>query len=414
VFHYTAEGFVPAIIGVQPTEDLSAITFLGERIATQHPVVQGWGAGPPSQVDQRARTIREAAYSPLRELDRESVYPIVEGYKDSVGFGAHARFSDPIGFDGLNLTLSYSPDSALESKERLHASIIYKHFLWTAGLRWNAGDFYDLFGPTKRSREGYSAFIDYEKPLVYAPPETMYLVAKLAYFGDLDALPGFQNVESPSDRLTEAEIGIVHKYPRASIGKVDDETGYLWSVLAHAYEAEGKVTPSLLGQLDLGWQLPVKHSSVWVRTGAGVASGDRDDPLANAYFGGFRNNYVDNGEAKRYRELLSMPGFEIDALNGRSFVKGMLELNLPPIRFEKLGSPGFYGSWIRPALFTTALVTNPDSSRDRVEAFNAGLQFDLQLHVLNRLPMMLSLGYARGFEGDGKGEDEFMLSLKVL
>jgi len=59
-------------------------------------------------------------------------------------------------------------------------------------------------------------------------------------------------------------------------------------------------------------------------------------------------------------------------------------------------------------------VTNPDSPRDKVEAFNAGLQFDLQLHVLNRLPMMLSLGYARGFEGDGKGEDEFMLSLKVL
>jgi hypothetical protein len=109
-----------------------------------------------------------------------------------------------------------------------------------------------------------------------------------------------------------------------------------------------------------------------------------------------------------------MPGFEIDALNGRSFVKGMLELNLPPIRFEALGSPGFYGSWIRSALFTTALVTNPDSPRDKVEAFNVGLQFDLQLHVLNRLPMMLSLGYARGFEGDGQGEDEIMLSLKVL
>ena len=257
-------------------------------------------------------------------------------------------------------------------------------------------------------------FVSYEKPLVYAPPETMYLVTKLAYFGDLDALPGFQNVESPTDRLTEAEFGLVYRHPRGSIGKVDDETGYLWSLLTHAYEAEGKVTPSVFGQLDVGWQLPVRHSSVWLRTGAGVASGDRDDPLANAYFGGFGNNYVDNGEVKRYRELLSMPGYEIDALNGRSFVKGMLELNLPPIRFESLGSPGFYGSWIRPALFTTALVTNPDSSRDRVEAFNAGLQLDLQLHVLNRLPMMLSLGYARGFEGDGKGEDEIMLSLKLL
>ncbi|MBK7901599.1 MAG: hypothetical protein IPJ97_00630 [Proteobacteria bacterium] len=239
-------------------------------------------------------------------------------------------------------------------------------------------------------------------------------MANLAFFDKLDALPGFQNVPSPTDQLTEAQIGFVHKYPRSSIGKVDDETGFQWSALLHAYEAEGNVTPSVRGTFDVGWQLPIRHSSLWLRTGLGVATGEIEDPLANAYFGGFRNNYVDNGEAQRYRKLLSMPGFEIDALNGRSFVKGMLELNLPPVRFEKFGTPGLYGNWLRPAIFTTALMTNPQSGDDRVDAYNVGLQFDLQLHVLNRLPMMLSLGYARGFEGDGKGEDEIMLSLKVL
>ncbi len=414
VFHYTAEGFVPAIIGVQPTEDLSAITFLGERIATEHPVVQGWGAGPPSQVDLSARTIRDSAYFPLRELRRESVYPIVEGYKDSVGFGGHARFSDPMGFSAVNVTLAYRPDTELESKERLHASVVLKHFLWRAGLRWNPGDFYDLFGPIKRGREGWSGFVEYERPIVFDPPETLSVVTRLAYFGDLDALPGFQNVPSPTDKLGEAQLGLVYKYPRSSVGNVDDETGHQWALVAHTYEAEGEFTPSLLGTYDVGFPLRLGHSSIWLRTGAGVASGDIEDPLANAYFGGFRNNYVDNGEAKRYRELLSMPGFEIDALNGRSFVKGMLEWNLPPIRFEALGRPGFYGSWIRPALFTTALVTNPDSAHERVDAYNAGLQLDLQLHVLHRLPMMLSFGYARGFGGNDQGEDEFMLSLKVL
>ena len=92
----------------------------------------------------------------------------------------------------------------------------------------------------------------------------------------------------------------------------------------------------------------------------------------------------------------------------------MLEWNLPPLRFEKLGTPGFYGNWLRPAVFTTALVTNPESGDERIDAYNVGLQVDLQLHVLNRLPMMLSFGYAKGFDGDGRGEDEFMLSLKVL
>ncbi len=59
-------------------------------------------------------------------------------------------------------------------------------------------------------------------------------------------------------------------------------------------------------------------------------------------------------------------------------------------------------------------MTNPDSSSERVEAYNVGLQLDLQLQMLHRLPMMLSFGYARGIEGEGKGEDEVMLSLKVL
>jgi sugar lactone lactonase YvrE len=414
IFHYAAEGFVPAVIEAKSTEDLSAIRFLGEQIASTHPVVQQWGAGSPGRVDYAASVKSERAYEPAFEMSRESLYPIIEGYKDSIAFGGHARFSDPIGFDGLNLTVSYSPDTDLAAKERLHAAVDFRHFDWTAGLKWNAGDFYDLFGPTKRSREGYSAYVNYNHALIFDPPQTLYVVGKLAYFGDLDSLPGFQNVPSPTDQLTEAALGLEYKYPRASVGAVDDETGYLWSVMTHTYHAQGDFTPALLGKFDAGWPLGRNHASIWLRTSAGVASGSREDPLANTYFGGFRNNYVDSGEAKRYRDVLSMPGFEIDALNGRSFVKGMLELNLPPIRFEALGSPGFYGSWIRPALFTTALVTNPDSPGDKVEAFNVGLQLDLQLHVLNRLPMMLSLGYARGFEGDGQGEDEVMLSLKVL
>jgi hypothetical protein len=414
VLEYTADGFVPATIDAQPTEDLSAIQFLGERIATRHPVVQGWAVGPASSVDYASQIVRRGPYVPIKEMRIESLYPIVEGYKDSVSAGLAGRFSDAIGFDNLDFSVGYSPDQALPGKQRTHASVTLHHVLWTAGLKWNDADFYDLFGPTKRSREGYSGFVGYDRPLIYDPPRTLYLKSRIAYYGDLDSLPGFQNVPSPSRQLFVADVGLQSRDARSSIGSVDEEKGVNWSLNAHAYEAAGDFIPAVYGQLDLGLPLPAGHSSLWLRNGAGASFGDRENPLAQAYFGGFGNNYVDNADAKRYRDLFRMPGFEIDALAGKTFVKSMLEWNLPPLRFDDLGSPGFYASWLRPALFATALVTDPDKGQYREDAYDVGLQLDLQLQVMHRLPMMLSVGYARGFQGNGLGRDEWMVSFKVL
>ena len=107
-----------------------------------------------------------------------------------------------------------------------------------------------------------------------------------------------------------------------------------------------------------------------------------------------------------------MPGFEIDALQRRTFAKSMLELNLPPLRFEALGTPGFFVPWARTALFAAALSTNFEDGDVRQTVYDVGVQLDFQLHVMHRLPMMLSFGYAHGFAGDGRGDDEFMISLQ--
>jgi hypothetical protein len=414
VFNYTAGGFVPALIRPQPTEDLSAITFLGERIATQHPVVQGWSAGSPSRFDYESNIERQGTYRSARELSLESIFPIVEGYKDSIGAGVHARFSDPIGFSTVHVTGSYRPDSELSSKERAGAALRFEHEYWQAGANWNAGDFYDIFGPTKRSREGYNAFVAYDRPILYRPPETVRVNWKLAAYGDLDALPNFQNIPSPSDKLYTGEVGIEHRNVRSSIANVDDETGFIWGALAHAYGADGDVVPGLVGRFDVGFALPARHSSIWWRNALGGSTGDRDDPLANFFFGGFGNNYVDDGDAKRYREVLSMPGFEIDAIGGRTFAKSMLEWNLPPLRFESVGTPGFYVPWARSALFATALSTDFEDGTVRDTVYNVGLQIDFEMHVMHRLPMMLSFGYAAGFADGDRDDDEFMISLKVL
>ena len=67
----------------------------------------------------------------------------------------------------------------------------------------------------------------------------------------------------------------------------------------------------------------------------------------------------------------------------------------------------------RPALFTSALITNPDKSDLKNEIYNVGAQVDFQLYVMSNFKMTLSVGYAVGFD-DGDNHDEFMLSLKIM
>ena len=417
VLRYSAQGFVPTLIEAQPTEDLSAVTFLGEQVSAKNLEVAGWVAAVPSSIPYESQLVRQGTYRPLHELSHESLIPVVEGYKNSVGLGATARFSDPLGFDALAIDGSYSPDHALPSKQRAHFAADFHHARWTTGVRWNGADFYDLFGPTKRSRAGYNGYVNYDRPLVFDPPEILDFSAKVAYYGGLDALPGFQNVPSPSKNLFTADLGLIGSDTRASERAVDSEAGHSWSLDAHGYGAAGDFIPSLTATFDVGFPLPLGHSSIWLRTGASVSEGSHANPLANSYLGGFGNNYVDsggNGGAQRYRELLSMPGFDLDALKGKSLAKAMLEWCLPPVRFEAVGSPGFYLKWARPELFAAALETDPDSRSFRQHAYDVGAQLDFQLHVMHRLPMMLSVGVARGFAGGGLGRTEFLLSLQVL
>ncbi len=417
VMRYTAKGFMPTLIEARPTEDLSAITFLGERVSTKYPVVLGWAEAAPSSMPYESQIQRKAPYNSLRELSIESLIPIIQGYRNSVALGASARFSDPLGFDSLSIEASYSPDQTLPSKERAHFAADLHHTRWSTGVAWNGADFYDLFGPTKRSLAGYNGYVGYDLPLAFDLPKTVDYTARVAYYGDLDTLPGAQNVTSPSSHLFEAETGFVGSDTRSSPGAVDDEAGHSWSITANAKRGNGNFIPSLTGTLDLGIPLPINHSSVWLRSGASVSAGDRTDPLANFYLGGFGNNYVDsgaNGGAQRYRELLSMPGFDLDALSGQSLLKATLEWCLPPWRFAAVGSPGMYVSWARPALFVGALETDVGDHTHHRGSSDVGAQLDFQLQVMHRLPMMLSIGVAQGYGGGGLGNTEFMLSFQVL
>ena len=223
-----------------------------------------------------------------------------------------------------------------------------------------------------------------------------------------------QNIAATSTRLVTAQSGLYYTDVRRSRGAVDDEKGVVANAVLYTNFANDKVIPQLRGQLDVGTQLPLRHSSIWLRNAAGAANGDRADPYANFFFGGFGNNYVDSRSIKRYREYYAFPGFELNEINGRSFARQMAELNLPPFVFESVGTPAFHLTWLRSAAFVSGLWTDPASSSRRSRYANAGTQIDLRFSVLHWYEMTLSAGYAAGFRGQKRAGDEWMLSLKIM
>jgi hypothetical protein len=414
-FSYTGAGFTPVTVEKpKPLQDASAVTFLGAQIAAKYPVIRSWDAGSPARVDFEKLVTRRDAYTPIREMELNAIYPLVEGYKNSVAGGALLRLADPMGFDSLTLTASYSPDSDLPTDERNHLELQYQHLGWNLHASHNDADFYDLFGPTKRSRRGNAYGLGYQNALIYDKPRELDLKLDLTRYTNLERLPDAQNVAVTFDTLLTAEAGLRYSYVLNSLGAVDDEKGVRWDLAAEGNHVNGDTLPRYRAGLDFGLPLGPAHSTVWLLNAAGVADGDRADPFANFFFGGFGNNYVDDGEVKRYREYYAMPGFELNALGGRSFAKSTLEWNLPPVLFDRVGTPGFYLAWARPALFAGVLATDFDNAPTRREVQNAGLQIDFRFQVMHRLDMTLSAGYAAGFEDDRRVDDEVMASLKIL
>jgi hypothetical protein len=413
-FEYTGQGFVPTLIEPKPLEDLSAITFLGAEIAKRHPIVQDWNVvATLADVNHEELITGRGKYRPYRELGYDSGYPIIEGYRGSEAPGWFFQFTDPAQLHKFELGATYSVGSDLPSNERLHVGVEYKALNWHASYRHNGADFYDLFGPTERSRKGDAYSIGYDRALIFDEPRRLDFSGEISYYTGLDTLPDNQNVPTEIEDILSLELDLHYTHTQKSIGAVDHEKGLRWDIASSVDDSDiDTVVKPHLG-LDFGFALPWKHSSIWFYNAAGTTNGERDDPLGNFYFGGFGNNYVDDGDVKRYREFDSFPGFEIDEIIATDFVKSIAEWNLPPIRFREVGNPGFFLSHIRPAVFFGALQADPGKAFERTVT-TLGMQLDLNFTLGHRLPMTFSLGFASGREDGERMDDEWMVSLKIL
>ncbi len=418
VFRYTGQGFVPARITARPLEDVAPITFLGERTIDKHPVLKTWLVAPEAATTGAAAATVPADVAGVYRLGgglrRESIYPIVQGYKDTQAVGGRINFSDRLQLNRLNLSVSYSPWGELASSERLHVLAEYERYDWKTSASWNNADFYDLFGPTKVGRKGYDVTVGHTTTLRYDQPKLLTLVVEGTAAGNLDRLPEFQNVPVDVDRLYSAKAELAYTDVRSSLGHVDDEKGQAWSATALADYVNAQTFLRLFGNYDVGTALPLGHAAVWLRTAAGFSPQPASEPFANFFFGGFGNNWIDHGEIKRYREQYAFPGAALNEIPGRNFVRSLVELQLPPVRFSRVGTPGFYLSFIRPAIFAGGLLTNMDDRSRRRSAATMGGQIDLRATMLSSLDLTLSFGAGLRLERDLPARREAMISLALL
>ncbi len=413
-FAFRAEGFQPVKMAIRPINDIAPIRFLGQEIVDQHPIVKTWLAGAPGKVPIDSLTRYTGAYHSLANLKFAALYPIVEGYRDMVAYGLRAELRDPLSQHRFDLTFSYSPDRRLDNDEQWHGSFGYEHRNWEFSALYNDADFYDLFGPTKSSRKGYAVGLTYADRFIDDEPVSLKYRLNVTRYGDLEKLPEFQNITTSFDRFWSFSGSLNYANQRASLGAVDYEKGITWRLASENKAVNEKVFARVSADLALGIALPLDHSAIWLRTFGGYSPNERQEPLANYYFGGFGNNWVDNLPEKQYRTALSFPGIEIDEVGGTRYFKGMIEWTLPPVRFRHVGTPFLFLTWARPALFASALVTNPDDITTRERVANLGGQLDFRMIVLSHLNMTLSFGYAVAVKPDQRYTDEIMVSLKVL
>ena len=369
-------------------------------------------------------------YNVFKEMRFAGAYPTISGFTDALAWnhvtpvlGYRFFFSDPVGLSSIKLGVGVSPFSSNELKNKFHFDLEWKYYFWTLKAAWNHTDFYDLAGPRRGSRKGYMVTLAYDYKNSLTSPYTRSWGASIGAYGDMDALPLYQEISVDDGIRSMQTISVYGKIAKSrnSLGAVMREQGYELGLQGYGYLAGGRFFPSIDATADFGVLLPIdRNTSFWVRTAAGHAFGDPTSAFGNSYFGGFRNNRLDYRNAFQYRTPQAMPGAAIDAIQAHSYAKATAELNLRPIRLNDFGALFLYPTWIQCSFFGTGLSAwNPGLPHKMY--YSAGVQVTTELVFFNYLKTTLSIGYGHLFGprlNDGTNArmsgNELMISLKLL
>lgn len=432
---FTCDGMLPVRMLRCILHDANTISLLGQQAYEQHREDLesiGIHATPVPEIAFNDVFDSINVYHPLHRMRFCGFFPEISGFTDPQSWnnmtpvlGARFKFSDLLAINTLSMSLGVSPWSNNDVKNRFHADLQWKFNRWTLTAAWNGTDFYDLFGPIQSSRKGWQIVGGYENKFKIKAPYVKTYGFNIGAYGDMDALPLFQNVKV-DENINAFEVTRAYwriEKGQRSLGAIMPEQGWSFSANAYSYLAGGKLFPLLDIEGSAGWLLPWRNSSFWIRTYAGQSFGNQNSVFGNNYFGGFRNNYIDYRNALRYREVSSMPGAEIDEISAHNYYKCQLEFNMRPLHFNNIGLLNFYPTAAYASFFSSVLLTNlfklplyanGDGIPDCSTYANIGTQLNIDLVFFKHMKTTLSAGYARIFMPDGTNKWQWMCSLKLL
>ncbi len=414
VFDYKTAGMTPVKIKKQYLSDVEPIEYLGMKALQKNPKLLDIKPEPLAELNNKNLIISEGRYDPFTETGLENVYPIVEGYKDFLAYGIQVNLSDELLLSSAKIKMTYSQNRLIPKNQRLHLALDYNYWQWQLRAGLNKSNFYDLFGPTKESRAGYYFQLGYTFNLLVENPIDSKLQLTGAYYGNLETLPQYQNINSGASRLSIFKADYHYSKLHKSIGGLEKESGYKFSADAEVANFASSVMPKATAKFENGWLTGMRNSSLWFRVSAGRVFSKQQNAFGQIYFGGFGNNYVDRLSVKRFRDMESFPGRKINQLAGKDFVKAGFEFDLPPLMIRQLGFLFAYVRFARLSLFQSNLVTDVSNNQLRLFHHNIGAQLDFQFVFFSLMKSTLSFGYARAFEKNMLPGNEFMISLKIL
>ena len=427
---FERDGMRPVKLARAIVEDANAIELLGQKAYENNSEALeavGLLEKPLEPIEFGDVYNNIVEYAPLKEMRFAGAYPTITGFTDKDSWnhvtpvlGWRLLFKDPVGLSSIKLGVGLSPWSHNEFKNQFHFDFEWKYYFWTLKAAWNHTDFYDLAGPMRASRKGYMVSLSYDYSNSLISPYIKAWGASVAAYGDMDALPLYQEIEVDEGITSMQTISAYGKITKArnTLGAVLREQGYELGIQGYGYLAGGQFFPSIDATADFGFLVPVgRNTSFWLRTAAGHSFGDPASAFGNSYLGGFRNNRVDYRSSFQYRLAAAMPGAHIDAIKAHSYAKATAELNLRPIRLNNFGAMFLYPTWIQCSLFGTGLSTwNPGEPRQMY--YSVGVQLTTELVFFTYLKTTLAIGYGHlfapeGFPG-GRHGNELMISLKLL